>query len=202
MDWYLQPVKQQLKQHIKDTVFNVPKSAEDTGFTVLLFSHVFLCVVSARKQQQGQNSSFSKERERSPGVSKPSSAVRGTFFCPVWNLPSTTLLSIACRGRSKAFSFGALPKIPAVVDICNQYSLVVCVLLALLLKVFKSILVAGGEVARGEVNQCVRCAARPALLPGVVLPHLFRKADSSFDRRCDSSSPTAALMSLARSWPL
>lgn len=84
-------------------------------------------------------------------------------------LLSNTLLSIVRRGRSKAFSLGPLPKIPAVVDICNQYRLVVCLLLAPLLKIFKSILVAGGEMARGEMNQCVCWAALPALL----LPHVF-----------------------------
>ena len=117
-------------------------------------------------------------------------------------LPSITLLSIARRGRSKAFSFEPLPKIPAVVNICNQYRLVVSVLLAFLLKVFKSILVAGGEMGRGKADECVPQVALPALLPDAALPHLFRKAGSSFDRRCDSSSPTATLMSLARFWPL
>lgn len=74
---YLQLGKQLLKQHIKAAVFNVAESAEDTGFIVVRFCHVFLCVVSAGKYQQGQNYLSSKERERNSEVSKPSSAHSG-----------------------------------------------------------------------------------------------------------------------------
>lgn len=164
--WYLQLHKQLLKQHVKATVFNVTESAEDTGFIVVLFWHVFLCVVSARKYQQDQNNlSSNRDRQKFRGLQ--------TFLCRQTNLPLPTLedippiilLFVACRGRSKAFCFGPLPKIPAVVNICNQYGLIVSVLLAFLLEVFKSILVAGGEMGRGEEGECLPWGGLPALLP-------------------------------------
>lgn len=195
---YLQLGKELLKQHIKATVFNISEGAEDIGFTVLLFCHVFLCVVSERKYQSDQNSLSSEERERNSEVSKPF-AGRWTYLCSLW---STSPLYIACRGMSKTFSFGLLPKIPAVVNICNQDRLVVCVLLAFLLEFFKGIPVAGGEMGRGEVGEWLpRCCASPtAHSPSPA--HLLRKAGSSFSSRRDSSSPTALLMSSARFWLL
>lgn len=156
-----------MKQHVKAAVFNVTESAEDTGFIAILFCHVFLCVVSARKYQQGQNNLFSK------GIHRDKFRGLQTFLCRQMDhplptleyLPSITLLSVACSGRSKTFSFGPLPKVPAVVNICNQYRLVVSVLLASLLKIFKSILVAGREMGRGEVGECTPRLALAAPLP-------------------------------------
>jgi len=58
---YLQLGKELLEQHVKAAVFNVAKGAEDIGFVVILFCHVFICVVSARKYHQGQNNLCSKE---------------------------------------------------------------------------------------------------------------------------------------------
>ena len=102
--WYLQLSKQLLKQHVKAAVFNVAEGAEDTGFIVVLFCHVFLCVVSARKYQQGQNNLSSKERERNSEVSKPSSAGRWTFLCPLWStFPLSHYYPLPGEGGAKPF---------------------------------------------------------------------------------------------------
>lgn len=152
--WYLQLGKELLKQHIKATVFNISESAEDISFTFMLLCHVFLRVFSARKYQPGQNNLSLEEREKFRGLQ---SFCRQTDLplLTLKYLPSIILLYIACRGRSKTFSFEPLPKIPAVVNICYQYRLVVSVLLAFLLEVFKGIPVAGGEMGRGEEGECL-----------------------------------------------
>lgn len=167
----------------------------------MLLCHVFLHVFSARKYQPGQNNLSLEEREKFRGLQ---SFCRQTDLplLTLKYLPSIILLYIACRGRSKTFSFEPLPKIPAVVNICYQYRLVVSVLLAFLLEVFKGIPVAGGEMGRGEVGDWLpRCCAGPAA-HSPSPPHLLRKAGSSFSSRWDSSSPKALLMSSARFWLL
>lgn len=108
-----------------------------------------------------------KEIQRSPN--RPLQADGPCCGSTLEYLPSITLLSVACRGWRKAFCFGLLPKIPAVVNICNQCRLVVSVLLAFLLKVFKSILVAERQMGRGSRDECMSQAALPALLPAATL---------------------------------